>query len=229
MLVAAAGKDRSDLRGLGTYGFIRGNTGFVVGAMSPSASGLEDFGYALERIVLMADDLGLGTCWLGGSFTRSSFAAWIQAGRSERIPAVLAVGVIDGVPPVPHRSRLGWDRLFFQDDIQTPLSAEAAGPFADVLEMVRLAPSASNRQPWRIVRRGENWHFFLQRTKGYRKNIVTRLLGIEDIQRVDIGIAMAHFELTAMEAELAGRWIVADPRIGTPAEGLEYRVTWEPG
>jgi len=226
MLIAASENERSSLRGLGTYGFIRGTTGFVVGAMSPTESGFEDFGYAMEKIVLMAEDLGLGTCWLGGSFTRSSFAARIRLQRSERIPAVLAVGVIDGVPPVRHRSRLAWNRLFFQDGFQTSLSTGAAGTYAGVLEMVRQGPSASNRQPWRIMRRGEAWHFFLQRTKGYRNNIVTRLLGIEDIQRVDIGIAMVHFELTAREAGLTGRWTIENPGIETPAEGLEYRVTW---
>jgi hypothetical protein len=229
ILEAATEDDRSTLRGLGTYGFIRGNTGFIIGSMSPSAAGFEDFGFAMEQIVLLAADLGLGTCWLGGSFTRSSFAAHIGAGRTDRIPAVLAVGVVDKTPSMPNRSRFAWDRLFFQDDFDTPLTAEAAGPYADILELVRQAPSASNKQPWRIVRRGDRWHIFLQRTEGYRKNVVTLLLRIEDIQRVDIGIAMSHFELSAREAGLDGRWAFEDPGIETTAKGLEYRVTWRPG
>ena len=36
-----------------------------------------------------------------------------------------------------------------------------------VLEMVRRGPSASNKQPWRVVRAGERWHLYLQRTRGY--------------------------------------------------------------
>jgi hypothetical protein len=229
MLEAATEDDRRNLRGLGTYGFIRGNTGFLIGCMPSSAANIEDFGFAMEQAVLLAADLGLGTCWLGGSFTRSSFAARIRAGRSDRIPAVLAIGVIDGVPPVPHRSRLPWEQLFFRDNFQTPLAMDAARPYTDILEMVRQAPSASNKQPWRIVRRGECWHFYLQRTGGYRKNPVTFLLQIEDIQRVDIGIAMSHFDLTAREEGLAGRWVFDDPQIDTPAKGLEYRVTWRSG
>ena len=48
---------------------------------------LEDFGYTMERIILFATDLGLGTCWLGGSFTKSRFAEKISANGSERVPA----------------------------------------------------------------------------------------------------------------------------------------------
>jgi nitroreductase len=226
-LVAASEDDRSALRGLGTYGAIHENTGFMLGAMTRSPMGIEDFGYAMEQIVLLADDLGLGTCWLGGNFTRSTFAARIQARPFEQIPAVLAVGVIEGVPPIPRRSRLRWDQLFFHGDFQSPLPKGNAGRFAESLEMVRLGPSASNKQPWRILRKGTQWHFYLQRTKGYRRNIVTFLLQVDDIQRVDIGIAMCHFEWTAREAGLAGQWRVQDPGLGMDLEGLEYRITWQ--
>jgi nitroreductase len=225
--VAATDEDRSALRGLGTYGFIRGNTGFIVGAMSPSDTGLEDYGYALEQVVLFATDLGMGTCWLGGSFTRSTFAAYLRAKRPERIPAVLAIGVIDGVPPAPHRRRLPWENLFYENDFQTPLTPAAAGQYASILELVRLGPSASNKQPWRIVRWGDKWHFFLQRTQGYRKNLVTLILRIEDIQRVDIGIAMCHFALSAHQAEISGRWMIENPGIDLVDNSMEYRVTWQ--
>jgi len=44
-LLAAMESDTKALRGLGTYGFIRNPAAFIVGAMSPSDYGLEDFGY----------------------------------------------------------------------------------------------------------------------------------------------------------------------------------------
>ncbi len=73
-LIAATDQDRKALKGLGTYGFIKGATGFIVGAVGHSRKNLEDFGYMMESAILFATDMGLGTCWLGGSFTRSSFA-----------------------------------------------------------------------------------------------------------------------------------------------------------
>jgi len=92
---------------------------------------------------------------------------------------------------------------------------------------VRWAPSASNKQPWRLLRSGETWHFYLQRTKGYGKgSSVFSLLRLADLQRVDMGIAMCHFELAARERGLAGRWVVEQPALDTSAEGLEYTVSW---
>ena len=96
----------------------------------------------------------------------------------------------------------------------------------DPLEMVRWAPSASNKQPWRIVRIGDAWHFFLQRTKGYGKGtLLFRMLRLADLQRVDIGIAMCHFELTARSLGLSGRWSIEDPKLKM-AENTEYTITW---
>ena len=91
-LIAATEADRAALKGLGTYGFIKGATGFIVGATNDPAHGTEDYGYLMELIILHATDLGLGTCWLGGSFTKSSFAAKIAARTDEIVPAVTAVG-----------------------------------------------------------------------------------------------------------------------------------------
>jgi hypothetical protein len=85
------------------------------------------------------------------------------------------------------------------------------GDFEIPLEMVRLSPSASNKQPWRIVKEKKKnvFHFFIKRNKMYKKNI--ELLQLSDLQRIDIGIAMCHFELTAQEANLKGKWVEDDP------------------
>ena len=234
-LVAATAGDESALKGLGTYGFIRGATGFVIGAMKNGTGNLEDFGYLLERIILYATDLGLGTCWLGGTFTRSRFARRISATRQESVPAVVSVGyaaerqtVADSLSRQVSRGdhRLPWAKLFCGAQSGVPLTEEEAGPYAQPLEMVRLGPSASNKQPWRIVQDGHTWHFYLQRTPGYREGALKRLVGIADMQRIDMGIAMCHFELSARELGLTGGWTASEP--GIPAgDGLgEYTVSW---
>ena len=83
-LVAAGDQDRKALRSLGTYGFIQNPNGFVVGALEAGAFNLEEFGYRMEEIVLAATDLGLGTCWLGGTFMKSAFARKIDLQPGER-------------------------------------------------------------------------------------------------------------------------------------------------
>jgi hypothetical protein len=102
-----------------------------------------------------------------------------------------------------------------------------AGEYAASLEALRWGPSASNKQPWRIVRINNAFHFYLTRTKGYGKeSLLFTLLRLADLQRVDMGIAMCHFELTARELNLAGRWTVREPDIAKPGDSTEYIVSW---
>lgn len=234
-LVAAAQDDRLSLKGLGTYGFIKSPTGFIIGALEQGYKNFEDYGYLLEEAILSATDIGVGTCWLGGSFTKSSFAKKISLQDNETIPAVVAIGYDEEKRGkngqmrkyLSAARRLPTEQLFFEDVIGNTLSIDAVGEYAKPLEMVRWAPSASNKQPWRIVRIGDEWHFYLQRTKGYGKGtLIFNILRLADLQRVDMGIAMYHFELTVRELGLNGNWDLNDPKLPIP-EGTEYTVTWK--
>jgi hypothetical protein len=233
-LVAAIDQGRNPLQRLGTYGFIKGAKGFIVGAVGRFDKNLEDYGYLMERAILFATDMGLGTCWLGGTFTKSSFAARISATDGELVPAVTSIGYItdtsrsgDSIRQhVGANNRLPWENLFFQKKFNVPLSTEEAGAYAAPLEMVRLGPSASNKQPWRIVKDGNAWHLYLQRTRGYGDALTFGLLGLADLQRVDMGIAMCHFEMTARELGLPGRWVIQEPGIEKPDRLTEYTASW---
>jgi len=237
-LVSASAEDRAELKGLGTYGFIKGATGYIIGATVNIGKNLEDFGYLMESIILFATEVGLGTCWLGGTFTRSSFAKWISANENEVIPAVTSVGYIHKKPRKLDRRvrdeansdrRIPWSELFFDGSFEMPLLKDNAGEFAQPLEMVRKAPSASNKQPWRIIKDQDAWHFYLLRTPGYLDNRYLKIVKIEDLQRVDMGIAMCHFELTARELGLAGEWNIIKSMVEQPGQVGEYLVSWVPG
>jgi hypothetical protein len=101
-----------------------------------------------------------------------------------------------------------------------PLTPASAGKYADALEAVRLAPSASNHQPWRIIKENDAsiFHFYRKDTPGYT------VAGDIHIQYNDMGIAMCHFELTAHETGLSGGWRVNDPRIDVG--DWVYVVSW---
>jgi nitroreductase len=233
-LIAASSDDEGALKRLGTYGFIKGARGFLLGAVRRGPGDLEDYGYLLEEVVLHATGLGLGTCWLGGTFTRSTFTSRFGGvDRDETIPAVVSLGYPgdDGSGRIREREqgtrRLPPDQLFFDGEWAEPLGRDRLDGHGDALEAVRMAPSATNKQPWRIVRRGGDWHFYLVRTKGYGKGSPWfKLLRIADLQRVDLGIAMCHFELVARESGRDGRWVVEDPGLALPAPGIEYTATW---
>jgi hypothetical protein len=236
-LIAATEQDRQSLKGLGTYGAIKGAQGFIVGAAGPGHKNLEDYGYLLEGILLRATDLGLGTCWLGGNFNKSGFAEKISAQPEELLPAVASVGysaqreaarsaLIEQRPAAQHR--LPWASLFFEGTFGTALTTQAAGAYATPLEMVRLGPSAHYKQPWRVIKAGPLWHFYLQRSPGFQQNLAFRLLKVDDLQRVEMGTAMCHFELTALELGLAGLWFLDSPELGVPDALTEYVVSWRP-
>jgi hypothetical protein len=233
-LIAATGDDQVELKGLGTYGFISGATGYIVGAVDPSTPmALEDFGYVVERVVLFATALELGTVWLGGTFTKSRFAAAMDLQEDEILPAAVALGYPAARPrgldalirrSAKADSRLPWETLFYDGSFATPLDRETAGPYAAVLNMVRRAPSASNKQPWRLVRDGARWHLYVRRTRRYEGR--NQLVGVADMQRIDTGIAMCHFALTAEELRLPGSWVCEDPGIALPDNRTSYVVSW---
>ena len=132
-LLAATQEDQGALKGLGTYGFISGATGYLVGAVPEGAPmALEDFGYVMEHAVLVATALGLGTVWLGGTFTKSRFAAAIGLREGEMLPAAIATGYIAARPrgldalirrSAERNQRLAWERLFFDGAFGAPLDS----------------------------------------------------------------------------------------------------------
>lgn len=215
----------------GTYGMIRGAGAFIVGAVKRGPGDMEDFGYLFEKIVLCATDLDLATCWIGLTVARGPLADKIDLLPDETIPAVAALGYPAkrrSVVETLTRSSLGaskrkpWKTMFFDGAWHSPLVKSAAGRYETPLRMLRRAPSATNKQPWRIIKQGSVFHFYLQRSPGYQM-----MTGAADLQRIDMGIAMCHFEMTARELGLDGHWAEID---FAPAEPLpkraEYVVSW---
>jgi hypothetical protein len=199
----------------------------MAGIVESGDRALEDFGYVFEYIILKATELGLQTCWLGGTFKRANFGSRLVTSDQEIIPAVSPVGYARRRRSLLDRTfrtfagskkRKPWRELFFDSSFANPLSPNKIGSWAQLLEMVRLAPSASNKQPWRIVldRDGQTLHLYLSRTSGYG-----RLFSV-DLQRIDMGIAMCHLALSAHELGIQGELIERPPEIGRLPERTTY-------
>jgi nitroreductase len=212
------------------YGLIKNPRYFLVGTITDSPTAKEDYGYLMEHLVLKATEVGLGTCWMG-LFNREAFPD-VRVGAGERFPAIVVTGVPTGRPRFGERvvrtmvradRRLPWEELFFEGTHDRPLTREAAGRFAGPLDMLRLAPSAGNTQPWRVVRgRGTDaFHLYMRNNK--------RMYYERGLHNLDIGIAMSHLELAAREAGLEGGWRVEDPGLPAVPEATEYRVSWFAG
>lgn len=176
------------------------------------------FGYSFEEFVLYAQSLGLGTVWLGGTMNRAAFEQAMELGENEMMPCATPIGYTSKKMSIRENmmrkaikadERLAFEELFFEGSFDTPLTKEKSGEFAEPLEMVRLAPSAVNKQPWRIVVADNVAHFYLKRSKGFSHE------GRLDMQMIDMGIALCHFSFAAKENGLSIELLQDDPKLAS--------------
>ena len=78
--------------------------------------------------------------------------------------------------------------------------------------MLRLAPSAVNKQPWRVLKKDTNIHFYLTSTKGLTK--------------IDIGIGLCHFHLSAIENNISGEFVSLDFMESIQENNFTYVISW---
>lgn len=129
-----------------------------------------------EALTLEAVCLGLGACWVAGSFHRGRLH--VQTEKTEQIVSVIALGPAAEENTAPRRRRKLTD-LCRGDPASWPLWAYHAA------ECVRSAPSALNRQPWRMAYAG-------------RTLILMSVPAADDLS---MGIALLHLTLGLREKE----------------------------
>ena len=185
------------------------------------------WGYSFETACLYAASLGVGTVILAASLSRGAVEKALAVQPDEVMPAASPVGY-----PAAKRTlrdtlmrkglradeRLAFETLFFDGAFDTPLTEARAGDFRDALELARWAPSATNKQPWRAVVIGNTVHFYEAQSM--------RESPLGDIQKVDVGIFLAHFDLTMQEDGHEGRFFDADPGLAVP-ENVHYILSCE--
>jgi nitroreductase len=218
-LVSTGGDDQRTK--LGTYGFISGATDYLALIYEEAPLAEEGGAYWFEQVILFCTGLGLGTCWLGGSFSRKDFKRQIQLNPNERLRIVSPVGypsdkkrlfeVIQGAER-HHISRKPFGTIFFHKEFTVPLTEAAAGIYAQPLEMVRRAPSANNAQPWRVVLDEGALHFY-------------RTASLGGFAATDTGIALCHFEQTCKELGIQGYFKVLN---GLESKHAQYCISWLP-
>lgn len=195
---------------------------YVAGKVAKKAYADVAFGYSFEKLVLHAWTLGIGTVWIGGTMKRENFekAAGLKAG--EMMPCISPLGYPAQKKSLKETmmrkgigadSRISGERLFFDGEWGKALALE--GDMADIFEMVRWAPSAVNKQPWRIIAKDGLYHFYEKKDKGY----VNDATG--DLQKIDVGIALCHFVMGFEEQGKNAEIAVNDPGLEIPADA-EY-------
>ena len=206
---------------------ITGTDTWIAGKLRRADHAEEAFGFAFERVVLHAWSMGIGTTWIAGTMDRAAFERAMALEAGEVMPCVSPLGRPAAKMSLRETlmrkgiradSRLAFSELFFDGGFEKPLTESSAGPLSEPLEMVRLAPSAVNKQPWRIVLAGDAAHFYEKRSRGYVS------ADGWDLQKIDLGIAMCHFAcgLEAQDRQYA--FSVEDPGLSHPEDTI-YSAT----
>lgn len=205
---------------LGTYGVIKGANYFLAAACEKDDLSLISLGYTLEKVILYCTSLGLGTVWLGGTFNKGEFSKTMNLTENEILPIVCPVGyegckksIIATLFGDNSKKRKEFNEICFHKNFNTPLEYDNAGEYFMPLEMLRLSPSAINKQPWRILKEENNIHFYLSSNK--------------EINKIDMGIALCHFHLTAIEKNVGGKFISSNSIINNKDSKFTYVISWE--
>ncbi len=174
---------------LAKYGKFRNVTNYLVMAGEKTDDLDERVGYYGEHLVLLAQTLGLNTCWVGLSY--SKVPGTYVLGEGEKIACYIAVGYGD-TQGVSHRIKTV--EQVSRSAVRTLGSSKSASDatpswFRKGVEAVLLAPTAVNQQKFSFeyVGMSNNRHQVRAR-RGFSMIGYTKM---------DLGIAKYHFEVGA--------------------------------
>lgn len=124
-----------------------------------------------ESFALEATSLGLGTCWVSGTYRKRLLTVPLQ--EDESVLCIIAVGIpAPGSTHPESRKRKLLDRLVKGDYNRW------SATYRDVAKAVQVAPSAMNMQPWQLSLDGRCF-----------------MLDGSDRNQLELGIALCHAEL----------------------------------
>lgn len=141
----------------------------------------ENTGFMMQQMDLYLSARGIGTCWLGMAKPAREIL--------ERSSLSYVISMAVGQPREPlHRASLAEFRRKPLSQITDMAGAE------QLMEAVRLAPSAVNGQPWYF-----NGDGYLIRCYRVKHGLIKSAL-YEELNKIDMGIALCHLWLAAQEA-----------------------------
>lgn len=165
--------------GIMAYGSFSGVENYLVMAGEKAPDLDQRIGYYGEQIVLLAQQLGLGTCWAGISYRKVPKA--YQLNQREKIACMISIGY----PDDPGRNMR-------KKTIQELSNADVHSPewFVKGIEAVRQAPSAVNQQKYRF-------EYLPPQQDNIARVRAHKGFSMIGYTKMDLGIAMLHFEIGA--------------------------------
>lgn len=166
--------------GMASYGIFSGVSNYM--AMICRKGDEVSLGYYGEQLVLLAQTLGINSCWVGLTFKKQPDHYTIADG--EKLACVVALGYGE-TQGTPHPQKKGIEAYY--DDRRM---AEASQPlpdwFRNGMEAALKAPTAVNQQKFRFTL-----------LDGAAVRLETRFTLLNAYAQVDLGIVRCHFEIAA--------------------------------
>ena len=166
--------------GMLSYGSFSGVKNYLVMVGKKAKDLDERVGYYGEQLVLLAQTLGLNTCWVGLSYRKVPEA--YNVGKDEKLVCMIALGYGE-TQGVPHKIK----------SVEDVSNASVITPswFKKGVEAALLAPTAVNQQKLSFEHVGvKNNRHQIRAKKGFSMIGYTKM---------DLGIAKYHFEIGAGE------------------------------
>lgn len=175
-------------KGPGLKNKIKGTDCYAV-IIAKKGTPMELEGFMGEALVLEATSLGLGSCWLGADFYPDIISRNVDQKADEVVHCVIALGKADMPAFAPKRRDL--KAVCGMDEAEL----DALGSWQkNTVMAARLAPSAINQQPWKIVA-DKTSVSILEKTVMYKK-----------YAPLDRGICMLHAAVGAMQSGRTAIW-----------------------
>ena len=127
---------RSQIKGTDVYAVI----------VAKQGTPMEMEGFMGEALVLEATAMGLGTCWLGAGYYADVISRNVELQNDEAVHCVIALGKCDKPAFAPKRKDV--EKVCGMSEAQL---AELGAWQKEAVLSARVAPSAVNMQPWKIV------------------------------------------------------------------------------
>lgn len=195
---------------IGSYGKIEAPHYIVI--TSEEKEGFhENIGFAFEKLVLDLTNMGLGTCWIGGSIKKELLNGIVEIPENQK-PVVL---IAFGYPEDSNIFNIELSSGHKRKELEYIALGTLNDTWEEIFQGVRRAPSAVNLQPWRFYKDHSEIHAYV--TEG---NIITRNLA--HFSKLDMGIALCHLKLMCEYKGFKVEFINQDlPK----RKGLQYVIT----
>lgn len=163
-----------------SYGKFKGVRNYIVCAGRKGAEVAQKIGYWGERLVLEAQTLGLGSCWVGLTYRKTVVRSVLLTER-EKVYCVISLGYAT--------DRYKAHKQKTPEEVSN-VSSQTPSWFNKGVEAALLAPTAINQQK-----------FFFELTSQTRRDIpvvrARKKFSIVGYTDIDLGIAKYHFEIGA--------------------------------